>query len=263
METIVGDILTPAARNVTGPKPGVSENYQFMPTPQIINILEGKGFEVTKCMQGRSRDGQGIYTKHRVHFRKAGQQTIGDIAPEIILINSHNRGAALRFLTGFIRFICENGLVAGDIISDTNKIYHTNRNPFSLVLEHVDYATQHIDSKLEVIRAMRGTYMDHYQASEFAHRASEMKSMQGRKFVLPNDLLQVNRQEDQMNSVWNIFNRIQENIKKGNAFIESITNPNARRQMPRVRKMRPIRAIDSDLKYNQELWNLAEDYITL
>ena len=101
-------VLSPAALNTIGPKPGVSENYQFMPTPRIIDLMGAHGYEVTKCNQGRSRKPDGsLYAVHRVHFRKYGQERLlnGEISPEIILINSHNRGAALRLLAGYIRWL--------------------------------------------------------------------------------------------------------------------------------------------------------------
>jgi len=63
----------------------------------------------------------------------------------------------------------------------------------------------------------------------------------------------VNRREDATNTVWDIFNRIQENIKKGNAMIQSVSG--------KTRKMRGIKSLDTDVKYNQELWTLAEDYV--
>lgn len=247
--------LTPAATNSFGPMPGVSANYQFMPTTSIISIMENNGFEVTKCMQGRSRTPEGgMYAKHRVHFRKRGQDNSGEISPEIILINSHNRGAALRFLAGYIRFICENGLVAGDVLSDTNKIYHTNRNPFDLVLDRAEYTTQLLDSKLEVIKDMRQMVLSPAEKEEFAVRASNLNVFKNKVFNNPLDLLTFHRREDIGDTVWNIFNRIQENVKQGNAFITSVTG--------KTRKMRPVRSLDTDIKYNQELWNLAESYVS-
>lgn len=247
--------LTPAALNISNPKPGVSDNYEFIPTVSIINLMETQGFHVTKCQQGRSRHADNThYAIHKVHFQKEIQGYHQELAPEIILINSHNRGAALRFCSGFIRFICENGLIAGDIISDTNKIYHSrSRNTCDSVLERIQTASEHLDSKLEVIERMRNTFITSEEQFEMAYKASFIPCLVNRNICDIRDLIQCKRQEDHSPTVWNVFNRIQENIKKGNMIIKSITNG-------KVRKARSISGIDTDLKYNQALWNIAETY---
>ena len=245
--------LTSAALNNTAPMPGVSKNYEFMPTTRIIDVMERDGYEVVSCSQGKSRKPNGqYYAKHLVKFRKA--RLVADhVAPEVLVLNSHNRGAALQFFAGFFRFACANGMIIGDVISQSNKIYHTNRNPFDLVLDRAAYATQVIDSKLEVIKEMRETILDQEQMYDFAEKATQLAVFKNRTFMDSRHLILPKRSEDTTPTTWNIFNRIQENIKKGDAIILGVSG--------KMRKARPIKNIDTDIKYNQQLWNLAEEYI--
>ena len=67
------------------------------------------------------------------------------------------------------------------------------------------------------------------------------------------DLLAPMRTEDEGNTLWNVFNVLQEKMIKGGF---SATGKNGK-----VRKQRPISSIKKDVDYNQRLWAIAERYI--
>ena len=68
-----------------------------------------------------------------------------------------------------------------------------------------------------------------------------------------NDLLTPLRAEDEGNSLWNVFNVLQEKMIKGGF---SATGKNGK-----VRKQRPISSIKKDVEYNQRLWKVASQYM--
>lgn len=251
-------MLTTAALNDVAPKPGVSVNYEFMPTTKIIDVIEEQGFVVNRCKQSKSRTIEGTpYAKHIVTFRKAGQEAMytDKIFPEIVVINSHNRGAALRFMTGFFRMVCENGIVTGDIMNDTNKIYHTNRNPFGLVLDRIQRGVHDIDKKLDIIRRMKEIPMRPNEIEDYAWAASKLQVFKNKAFDNPVVLTHTNRYDDADPTLWNVYNTVQENLKKG---MVNLVNP----LTAKLRKARPIRSIDNDIKYNEQLWNMTvNDYV--
>ena len=69
------------------------------------------------------------------------------------------------------------------------------------------------------------------------------------------DLLTPVRTEDEGNSLWNVFNVLQEKMIKG-SFMAPGKNGKARKQ-------RAITSIKKDLDYNERLWAVAEQYIPL
>lgn len=46
------------------------------------------------------------------------EQITGDEANEIVLLNSHNGTSSYQMLAGVLRFVCQNGMVAGDDVRD-------------------------------------------------------------------------------------------------------------------------------------------------
>jgi len=57
------------------------------------------------------------FTKHMLRLRHADQIT-GEEADEIVLLNSHDGTSSYQMLAGTFRFVCQNGMVAGENIAD-------------------------------------------------------------------------------------------------------------------------------------------------
>jgi hypothetical protein len=68
-----------------------------------------------------------------------------------------------------------------------------------------------------------------------------------------NNLLAVERKEDEGNNVWVVLNRVQEKLTNG-----GFGYLNAR---GKVRKSRAVKNFTQDLSMNQKLWELAEEFI--
>src|SRR5579859_380515 len=94
-----------------------SERYTYIPTVNVIEGLMGEGFQPFKAMQGKSRvEGKEEFTKHLIRFRHQSQTlaTVGDSAPEVILINSHDGTSSYKLIAGIFRMVCSNGLIVAD-----------------------------------------------------------------------------------------------------------------------------------------------------
>src|SRR3954447_6803222 len=69
-----------------------SGRYQFVSTEQVIIEMSKNGFEVFHASQSKSRVfGMENFTKHMLRFRSTSASLINvnDLAPEVVLINSH------------------------------------------------------------------------------------------------------------------------------------------------------------------------------
>jgi hypothetical protein len=231
--------------------PKVSGSYSFIPTFKIVEELEREGYSLNRAEQKKSRivDNR-IYAKHVLRFRREGQQAVNGLFPEILVINSHNTSSALRFAGGFFRMVCSNGLVTGDMLADM-RVYHTSNNTAQKVLEAAHRCFAYVDGKLEIVRDMADKMLDFASREEFAYEAAEI--FPNTFMSEPAQLLYANRVEDTPNTLWHTYNRVQENLKRGNFQLVGQTG--------KVRKSRGVRSIDLDLQYNQKLWALAESYL--
>ena len=73
------------------------------------------------------------------------------------------------------------------------------------------------------------------------------------------DVLSVRRLEDNTYDAWTVFNRIQEGVVRGNAFVRSVTTKHPEGTM---RKARSLTSIKEHVRINQELWNIADELVS-
>ena len=70
--------------------------------------------------QARARDpGRAGHAKHMLRFRHAdarplAERRVGQVFPEIVLLNSHDGTGAYRVMSGVFRLMCLNGMVVAD-----------------------------------------------------------------------------------------------------------------------------------------------------
>lgn len=67
---------------------------------------------------------------------------------------------------------------------------------------------------------------------------------------MPDDILQVRRNEDKSDDLWTTYQRVQENMTKGGVWGKTAKG--------KFQRTRPVNGIDGDVKLNRALWEMAE-----
>lgn len=223
-----------------------SERYTYIPTIHVLNGLRKEGFQPFMVAQSRSRiEGKSDFTKHMIRLRKDGTITNNE-AFEIILINSHDGTSSYQMLAGVFRFVCQNGIVTGDVVEDIRVPHRGN------ITENViDAAYSIVDGGndvQEVIDEMKSTRLLLPEARFLAEAALDLKYDEAP--ITPDQILRPRRTEDKRDDLWTTFNRIQENLIKGGQPGISATN--------RRMRTREVTSIDNNVKLNKALWKLSE-----
>lgn len=228
-----------------------SERYSYIPTIDVINGLRREGFQPFMVAQGRTRvPGKAEFTKHMLRLRHADQIN-GTEANEIILINSHDGTSSYQMLAGSFRFVCCNGLVCGDTLQDI-RIKHSGNiteNVVSSAFEVLDG----FNLIREVTDEMKSITLSRVEQTILAESALLLKYDDAEEATAPinaSQLLQTRRLEDRDPSLWTTFNKVQENAIRGG--LQGVS-ANGRRT-----RTREVQAIDTNVKLNRALWNLAE-----
>lgn len=240
--------------------------YSFIPTAPLIERLVGEGFEPVEVRQGYSRTYDRMpYVKHLVRFRPraylvrptpgsgghlARTPGVADAYPEVILLNSHDGTTGFKLLAGWFRLICLNGLVVDDQEFPSLEVPH--RGDTTAVIEAAYRIVDSFPAQVARIEDFRARRLELGAQYAFATEAAALRWQAGQ--IQATDLLAVRRQQDEGDSLWHVFNRVQENLLKGG--IEAVVAGGAR-----LRKARPVRAISSTLSLNQSLWALATRYL--
>jgi hypothetical protein len=251
----------------------LTNRYKFLSTMGIVNVLAKERWFPVSAQEQRvrtiSREG---FQKHMIRFRRQGDKQldkVGAVAPEIILVNSHDGFTKYNFMLGLFRLACLNGLIVSEAQFASIKVMH---------LESVGDAA--IEASYEMVKAIPNLIdrVDDYKAIElkpvereaFAESALVMKYASDdarlirdgsnavigeRSFNLP-ALLKPKREEDQSPTLWNTYNVVQEKMVKGNDFERTTREVNGR--YIHKTKVQGIRGIDENLRINRGLWHLME-----
>jgi hypothetical protein len=260
-QTLSEDQMRAAAPSVfaEGKHVSRSERYTYIPTIDVLRGLRKEGFEPFMVAQGASRvEGKAEFTKHMIRMRHAGQVQTRPEANEIILINSHDGASSYQMLAGLFRYVCCNGLVVGEVVEDI-RIPHKG-NIQGEVIEGAFRVLDEFEVVNQRTEAMKALQLQPPEEMAFAHAALALRFGEGRAdeagSVLPapvtaEQLIEARRREDSGPSLWNTFQRVQENVMRGGL-------PGRSAQGRRL-QTRPVGSIDRGVSLNRALWMLAEE----
>ena len=232
-----------------------SERYAYIPTIDVVQAMGREGFAPFMVAQGRCRtEGKAEYTKHMIRFRHAAQISTRDSANEVILINSHDGASSYQLISGAFRFVCHNGLVAGDVMHD-QRIKHQG-NIREDVIEGAFRVVESFEAVNGSIDEMKSLTLSLGEQNALASAALALRfpSPEGVEVPAPVTAAQINeprRYADRSPDLWTSFQRIQENCTKGGLPGRAATG----RQM----RTRAITGIDGNVTINRALWVLAEE----
>ena len=258
--------------------PETSGRYGFINTMQAMQILGDYGYRPTQATQRPSRNAaHRPYAMHAISFAHDSDlnENNKDSRPEIILYNSHDGKSALKLFSGVFRFICSNGIVAGNGFQSKMRHSHTTANGFESMLKDT---AANLPRMMNRVAALQESTVDNESAMDFAYNAAALRWEQmpqdmangnmppeqakpgayfSRRTV--RDMFQANRYADHGPTAWKIFNRIQENIMRGGPSIVSLTNrAKETGQGWKLRKSKAITSLPKTIDVNRKLWDLAD-----
>ena len=238
-----------------------SERYTYIPTSAVIDGLRTNGFEPTFAKQGRSRiQGKAEYTKHLLRFRYQGQaaglRRVGDVFPEVVLVNSHDGTSAYQLMAGMFRLVCLNGMVVADRDLATIKVPHKG-DVVGQVIEGSYTVLEESKRALDQADAWAGVSLSRDEQVVMAESAHVLRfGDEGGPAtpIKPEQLLAIRRQEDASRDLWTTTNVLQENAIRGGLQAWGRDAHNR----PRRVTSREVRGIDQDVRLNRALWVLGE-----
>ena len=232
-----------------------SERYTYIPTIDVLRGLRKEGFEPFMVAQGQSRvEGKAEFTKHMIRMRHAGQVQTKPEANEIILINSHDGASSYQLLAGCFVFVCCNGLVVGKVVDDI-RVPHRGNIRGEVIegairvldqFEAVDACTQ--DMKALTLKAEEESA---FATAALTLRFGERTEGQSPAPITAEQLNEARRPENLGHSLWNLLQRVQENVMRGGQPGRSV-------QGRRIHT-RAVGSIDRGVSLNRALWVLAEE----
>ena len=234
-----------------------SDKYSHIPTDKVINDMATLGWNVVDAKEVKARKNVG-FQKHLVVFRNNDVVINGKngdtVYPQILLTNSHDGKNSFSFQAGLFRMICENGLVISTQEFAALKIRHMGYD-FETLQDTIKQVIANLDLTVESMNKMKEIELNEEEVFKFAKqlletRVSDTKNTFGDDAIL--DVLQSQRLEDNGFGLWEVFNRVQENIVEGNFQYKTPKG--------KVRKARPINNFRQDMDINSRMYDTALTY---
>jgi hypothetical protein len=225
------------------------DRYSFIPTIQVIDGLRAEGFEPYEVRQTRVRDaGKREHTKHLVRLRHASHiQTEAEV-PEIVLVNSHDGTSSYQIMSGVFRFVCSNGLIAGNVHDDI-RVRHSG-NVVDDVIDASWRVVEAAEAVTDRIAEYKGITLTQQEQHVFASSALQLRWDADKAPVVANSVLRPQRHADYKDDLWTTFNRVQENLVRGGVRGRSATG--------RRMSTREVGGVNENVKLNKALWSLAD-----
>tara|TARA_R110002153_G_scaffold92558_2_gene224724 strand:- start:262 stop:1125 length:864 start_codon:yes stop_codon:yes gene_type:complete len=249
--------------------PEVSDRYGFISTASAIDILADNGFHATKAIQKPARkSGNELYNDHMITFASANRFEGDGERGTLTLYNSNNARSSCKLYAGVYRFICSNGIVAGEGFEAKMRHSKLTANGFN---DLVNDQAQQLAPMLQRIALMKTKEVGPASCLVFARGASTLRWPQDPTESRPDvisepkgsyanhqtilDLERATRYADQGPSLWRLFNRTQEGLVRGGVRLRSYTKAAPQGQ---TRKARPIASLAETVRVNRQLWDMAE-----
>ena len=224
------------------------QKYTFIPTVNVIDGLRAEGFEPYEIRQTKTKDlSKREFTKHMVRMRHPDAISSDGEVPELILINSHDGSSSYQLLAGFFRFVCSNGLIAGNIQSDV-RVRHSG-NVVHDVIEGSFKVLENVKQIGERIGDYKSISLNRSEQELFANTALQLR-WEDKAPITADRVLQANRYEDVKSDLWTTFNRVQENMIKGGLSGKTSTG--------RRMHTRGVSGVNENVRLNRALWSLAD-----
>jgi hypothetical protein len=237
-----------------------SDRFAYIPTMDLLAGMRSNGLLPVEVRQGGSKDiNKRAFTKHMIRFRKPGDKLVhvGDSVPELVLLNAHDGTSSYQLMAGLFRLVCLNGMITADPNRgiDGIRIMHSGNKVLDQVIEASYTVINDAENQQTLIEDMRAIELSAGEQQAFAHAASALRFDDDHiDATLVSRINEPRRSEDNGNSLWLTFNRVQEALTHGGYRVRTTDEHNHQTS----RRARPVNGIDQDLRLNKSLWLLAE-----
>lgn len=226
-----------------------SKPYQIE-TLDVIENMQDQGWKIKGAYQELNKKSKQIknHTIKMEHpdFSMLDSKGQTEGIANLTISNSCNGNSPLSLDLGMFRQVCSNGMVARDTFQAQN-INHTSDNYYNLdtILKDLGIKTNEVMCEFQ---NLKNKDLTHKEMVSLAAEAAK-KRFGAKRTIDASQLLNTVRAEDEGNNLWNVFNRIQENLTQPHRLIDLKGN-----------KLTGVNNISEDLKINKELTELAYAY---
>jgi hypothetical protein len=241
------------------PSSEVSEKYTHIPTEKVIDDMELLGWKPVEAKQVNARNEKTRgFQKHLLVFRNNDIVINGEdgdtVYPQILLTNSHDGKNSFTFTAGLFRMICANGLVIADEQFEDVKMRHMGYT-FEDLQVMIKEMVEKLPLTVESMNKMKLVKLEEVTMLNLAKSLLDIRVEGTDNTYDPSaieEVLECQRKKDEGMGLWEVFNRVQENIIEGNFHYKT--------KKGKVRQARVIKNFKQDIDLNKGMFKKAMEY---
>lgn len=236
----------------------VSDKYAFVPTYKLLDSFRDAGYYPIMASESKAREENQGYQKHIIQFRSLEnllRPNAKDEYEDIVLTNSHNRTSSFIVDLAIFRIVCSNMLVVPSKSFVHHSIVHVGFTQ-EKVKNAIAEVTSYMPKIKEIVATFKSIHLTPSEEQMLANAAIDIRFDTNTHFIKADELLKVNYPEDNVPTLWSVYNRIQEAMIRGGVKMKNlITN--------KTFTSKAINGIDATIKFNKELFEAVQQVALL
>jgi len=218
----------------------IKQKEFYIPTIEVLGMLQKEGWIVKGVAEHREKNrkiSKNYVQLHHPDFELLNKKGKSEAVASLTVTNSCSGNSPLTMDLGFFRQVCSNGAIMFDRQAKSTQIKHVEMN-FRNLQPFIKDINAKADEVLEGFGLFQNQHLTIEQARKFAFDAARLKHRS--EDITPQmieNLLQVNRAEDEGDNLWSVFNRVQESLTKD------------------------VNNFNLDIQLNKQLSSLTEQYV--
>jgi hypothetical protein len=228
---------------------GIKPKENYIDSLEIITEANKQGWSIVgvrEILDKKTRKVCNHFVEMRNHEDAFKVSTNDNVIPRLVISNSTTGNTALNIVGGSYRTSCTNSLVQGT--KGVNERFG-----------HTSYGKSQIPMFLEKLyKSINAWNLQNKRLTEIELTKDQINDLTLDAFKLrfgnnnqinPFQLLKSYREGDEGNNIWNVYNRIQENLIKPNLLVDVKGN-----------LISGVSNTDQNLEINSKLYDLVEAY---
>jgi len=255
-----------------------SETYTHVPTSLVHARMKEAGFYPVKVVKQKARvmgttdearaeaELKSAFMKHLIMYRHPDalnpmeEQGFGQVG----YVGDHSGRCSVQMFAGWLELLCGNGLIAGKVV-EAIRLSHVRLD----VMDVIGAAITMMES-IGRISEWRGELqaipMTLKTSLLMAEESLDLRWEKGKAPVYASQLLARRREGDRYDTLWGAYQLIEENLRRGRqrpfAALDRYNAASKAEQklLPRPKTVAPIKALDTTLKFETGINDLANDW---
>jgi hypothetical protein len=193
----------------------IKQKPYYIPTIEIIEKFQKEGWNLVGVNESRSKNRKISHNYTQLQhpdFNIKSNFGKDEARASLTITNSCSGNSPMELNLGAYRMVCSNGAIGFSKAGESENIQHTQIN-YQNLDNFVNKVNKNAGLVIDNFSKLKYTMLSNEEMHKLATQAASLRYDSTSDFD-PNNLLTINRLEDEGNDLWTVFNRIQENLTK-------------------------------------------------